>query len=66
MKWEWEAIRELPITSPHERYGNWETAYGTRFFCQWVDACPPCEDVLSGTAAAPCVVTLMTTLIKPR
>jgi hypothetical protein len=37
MQWEWEAISELPITSPHQRYGNWETADGMRFFCQWVE-----------------------------
>jgi hypothetical protein len=31
-------------TTPHS--GNWETAAGMRFFCQWVDDCPPCEDAL--------------------
>ena len=47
MKWEWEAMSGLPITSPYQRYGNWETADGKRFFCQWVDACPR-EDALRG------------------
>jgi hypothetical protein len=49
MQWEWEEIRELPASSPHQRYGNWETADGRSFLCQWVDACPPCEDALRGT-----------------
>ena len=55
MQWEWEAIRELPIPSPYERYGNWETADGMRFFCHWVDACPPAKM----RSAASCVVTWM-------
>ena len=49
MQWEWEEIPQLPALSPHQRYGNWETADGMSFFCQWVDACPPREDALRGT-----------------
>ena len=44
MKWEWEP-REQEITSPYQRFGNWGTADGKRFFCQWVDTCPPSEDM---------------------
>ena len=55
MKWEWEAMIELPITSPYQRYGNWETADSMRFFCQCVDACPA-----RMRSAATCFVTLTT------
>ena len=48
MQWTWEEIREMPASSPHQSHGNWETADGLRFFCQWVDSCPPCEDALRG------------------
>ena len=41
-------LDEMPVTSPYQRHGNWENADGLRFFCQWVDACPPCEDALRG------------------
>ena len=61
MQWEWEEICELPDSSPHQRYGNWETADGMSFFCQWVDVCPPREDALRGPSA-PCFVTLMETM----
>ena len=60
MKWEREVIHELPIMSPYERYSKRETADGTCFFCQWVDACPPRDDALHGSLR--CVVTLMPTI----
>ena len=44
MKWEW-APRDPELMGP---IGNWETADGKRFFCQWVDACPPREEMLRG------------------
>ena len=56
MKWEWEAMSGLPIMSPYQRYGNWETADSMRFFCQCVDACPA-----RMRSAATCFVTLITT-----
>ena len=38
--------------NPIPRYGNWpsnwETPDDKRFFCQWKDDCPPCEDSLRG------------------
>jgi hypothetical protein len=49
MQWEWEEIPQLPALSPHQRYGNWETADGRYFRCQWVDTCPPCAEALRGT-----------------
>ena len=51
-QWEWpirEAICELPKSSPNQGYGNWETADGMSFFCQWIDVCPAREDALRGT-----------------
>ena len=42
MKWAWEPL------DPEQDFGNWGTANGERFFCQWVDAWPPREDVLRG------------------
>ena len=47
-QWEWEEIPQLPALSPHQRYGNWETADGQHFLCKWVDTCPPCEVALRG------------------
>ena len=47
MKWEW-APRDCSDPEFLGPSGNWETADGTRFFCQWVDVCPPSEDMLSG------------------
>ena len=52
-------LDEMPVTSPYQRHGNWENADGLRFFCQWVDTCPPCED--TSVCAAPCFVTLTET-----
>jgi hypothetical protein len=38
----------MPVSSSYQHHGHWEHADGLRFFCQWVDACPPCEDTLRG------------------
>ena len=46
-KWEW-APRDCSDPDYTGPGGNWETADGTRFFCPWVDACPPSEDMLRG------------------
>ena len=48
MKWAWEVRCTLEEcdTVPNPLYGNWETPDGKRFFCQWTDECPPCEDSL--------------------
>ena len=34
--------------NPFPLYGNWETPDGKRFFCEWYDDCPPCEDSIRG------------------
>jgi hypothetical protein len=47
MKWEW-APRDCSDPELMGPIGNWETADGERFFCKWVDACPPSEDMLRG------------------
>jgi hypothetical protein len=47
MKWEW-APRDCSDPKFMGPSGNWETAHGTCFFCQWVHVCSPSEDMLRG------------------
>ena len=55
-KWEWvpRDCSDPDYTGPG---GNWETTDGTRFLCQWVDACPPSKIC----SAALCVTSKTTT-----
>ena len=52
MKWGWEARCSYEVEpddeNPFPLYGNWETPDGKRFFCEWYDDCPPCEDSIRG------------------
>ena len=52
MTWGWEPRCSYEVEpddeNPSPLYGNWETPDGKRFFCEWYDDCPPCEDSIRG------------------
>jgi len=50
-EWKTDVVDDSAVSKPREKTrtphsGNWETTAGMRFFCQWVDDCPPREDAL--------------------